>query len=39
MTEHEATVQEHDCSTTGLAQADYFSFINASEGLDNNKHF
>lgn len=38
MTEHEVTVQEHDYSTRGLAQADYFAFNNASEGTGSNKH-
>lgn len=30
---------ECDCSTTGLAQADYSAFINASEGIVCNKNF
>lgn len=38
MTEHEVTVQEHDYSSTGLVQADYFAFNNASEGIVSNKH-
>lgn len=38
MTEHEVTVQEHDYSTTGLAQADYFTFYNISENIISNNH-
>lgn len=38
MTEHEVTVQEHDYSTTGLTQADYFAFYNASESIISNNH-
>lgn len=37
MTEQEVTVQEHDYSITGLAEADYFAFNNASEGTVGNK--
>lgn len=32
-------VQKHDYSTTGLAQADYFAFISASDSILTNKHF
>jgi len=31
-------LQEHDYSTIGLIQANYFAFTNAAENIVSNKH-